>query len=160
MAQKNIDLFSEFGVFSPLEMHSRFEILTEEYSKTINIEALTMRDMIVQEIIPAVSYYTNIMAQSINAKKIANPDLACKVELELLNKISSLLDSLSDKCDVLSSLIEKSKAHGGAELSHFCRQCIVPAMADARKVADELELLVGRTYWPFPTYGDILHYVD
>ena len=160
VAKKNIDLFSEFGVFSPLEMHSRFEILTEEYSKTINIEALTMRDMIVQEIIPAVSYYTNIMAQSINAKKIANPDLACKVELELLNKISSLLDSLSDKCDVLSSLIEKSKAHGGAELSHFCRQCIVPAMADARKVADELELLVGRPYWPFPTYGDILHYVD
>ena len=160
VAQKNIDLFSEFGVFSPLEMHSRFEILTDEYSKTIHIEALTMRDMIVQEIIPAVSYYTDIIAQSINAKKTASPDLSCKVELELLKKISLLLDSLSDKCDVLSSLIEKSKAHGGAELSHFCRQCIVPAMDDARKVADELELLVGRTYWPFPTYGDILHYVD
>ena len=160
VAQKNIDLFSEFGVFSPLEMHSRFEILTDEYSKTIHIEALTMRDMIVQEIIPAVSYYTDIIAQSINAKKTASPDLSCKVELELLKKISLLLDSLSDKCDVLSSLIDKSKAHGGAELSHFCRQCIVPAMDDARKVADELELLVGRTYWPFPTYGDILHYVD
>ena len=160
VAQKNIDLFSEFGVFSPLEMHSRFEILTDEYSKTIHIEALTMRDMIVQEIIPAVSYYTDIIAQSINAKKTASPDLSCEVELELLKKISLLLDSLSDKCDVLSSLIDKSKAHGGAELSHFCRQCIVPAMDDARKVADELELLVGRTYWPFPTYGDILHYVD
>ncbi|MBO4717011.1 MAG: glutamine synthetase III [Spirochaetales bacterium] len=160
VAQKNIDLFSEFGVFSPLEMHSRFEILTDEYSKTIHIEALTMRDMIVQEIIPAVSYYTDIIAQSINAKKTASPDLSCKVELELLEKISLLLDSLSDKCDVLSSLIEKSKAHGGAELSHFCRQCIVPAMDGARKVADELELLVGRAYWPFPTYGDILHYVD
>ena len=160
VAQKNIDLFSEFGVFSPLEMHSRFEILTDEYSKTIHIEALTMRDMIVQEIIPAVSYYTDIIAQSINAKKTASPDLSCKVELELLEKISLLLDSLSDKCDVLSSLIEKSKAHGGAELSHFCRQCIVPAMDGARKVADELELLVGRAYWPFPTYGEILHYVD
>ena len=136
VAQKNIDLFSEFGVFSPLEMHSRFEILTDEYSKTIHIEALTMRDMIVQEIIPAVSYYTDIIAQSINAKKTASPDLSCKVELELLKKISLLLDSLSDKCDVLSSLIDKSKAHGGAELSHFCRQCIVPAMDDARKVAD------------------------
>ena len=160
VAQKNIDLFSEFGVFSPLEMHSRFEILTDEYSKTIHIEALTMRDMIVREIIPAVSYYTDIIAQSINAKKTASPDLSCKVELELLKKISLLLDSLSDKCNVLSSLVDKSKAHGGAELSHFCRQCIVPAMDDARKVADELELLVGRTYWPFPTYGDILHYVD
>ena len=79
---------------------------------------------------------------------------------KMLVKTEKLLDYLSDKCDVLSSLIDKSKAHGGAELSHFCRQCIVPAMDDARKVADELELLVGRTYWPFPTYGDILHYVD
>ena len=100
------------------------------------------------------------MAQSINAKKTANPALSCKIEQSLLEKISSLMDVLSERCDVLSSLIEKSKSHGGSELSHFCRQCIVPAMEDARKVADELELLVGRVYWPFPTYGDILHYVD
>ena len=160
LAQKNIDLFSEFGVFSPLEMHSRFEILTDEYSKTIRIEALTMRDMIVQEIIPAVSYYTSILAQSINAKKTANSGLACRVEGSTLEKASNLLDVLSERCDVLASLIDKSTSHGGAELSHFMRQCMVPAMEDARKVADELELMVGRMYWPFPTYGDILHYVD
>ena len=160
IAQKNIDLFSEFGVFSPLEMHSRFEILTDEYSKTIHIEALTMRDMIVQEIIPAVSYYSSILAQSINAKKTANPGLACKVEGATLEKVSTLLDVLSERCDALSTLIDRSALHGGAELSHFTRQCIVPAMEDARKAADELELIVGRMYWPFPTYGDILHYVD
>ena len=160
IAQKNIDLFSEFGVFSPLEMHSRFEILTDEYSKTIHIEALTMRDMIVQEIIPAVSYYSSILAQSINAKKTANPGLACKVEGATLEKVSTLLDVLSERCDALSTLIDRSASHGGAELSHFTRQCIVPAMEDARKAADELELIVGRMYWPFPTYGDILHYVD
>ena len=160
IAQKNIDLFSEFGVFSPLEMHSRFEILTDEYSKTIHIEALTMHDMIVQEIIPAVSYYSSILAQSINAKKTANPGLACKVEGATLEKVSTLLDVLSERCDALSSLIDRSASHGGAELSHFTRQCIVPAMEDARKVADELELIVGRMYWPFPTYGDILHYAN
>jgi len=160
IAQKNIDLFSEFGVFSPLEMHSRFEILTDEYSKTIHIEALTMRDMIVQEIIPAVSYYSSILAQSINAKKTANPGLACKVEGATLEKVSTLLDVLSERCDALSTLIDRSALHGGAELSHFTRQCIVPAMEDARKVADELELIVGRVYWPFPNYGDILHYVN
>jgi glutamine synthetase len=160
IAQKNIDLFSEFGVFSPLEMHSRFEILTDEYSKTIHIEALTMRDMIVQEIIPAVSYYSSILAQSINAKKTANPGLACKVEGATLEKVSTLLDVLSERCDALSTLIDRSALHGGAELSHFTRQCIVPAMEDARKAADELELIVGRVYWPFPNYGDILHYVN
>ena len=160
IAQKNIDLFSEFGVFSPLEMHSRFEILTDEYSKTIHIEALTMRDMIVQEIIPAVSYYSSVLAQSINAKKTANPGLACKVEGATLEKVSTLLDVLSERCDALSTLIDRSALHGGAELSHFTRQCIVPAMEDARKAADELELIVGRVYWPFPNYGDILHYVN
>jgi len=158
--QKNIDLFSEFGVFSPLEMHSRFEILTDEYSKTIRIEALTMRDMIVQEIIPAVSYYTSILAQTINAKRTANPAIQCRAENATFEKVSGLMDSLAEKCEVLSSLIDKTASYSGSGLSHFTRQCIVPAMEDARKVADELELLVARPYWPFPTYGDILHYVD
>ena len=158
--QKNIDLFSEFGVFSPLEMHSRFEILTGEYSKTIRIEALTMRDMIVQEIIPAVSYYTSILAQTINAKRTANPAVQCRAENATFEKVSGLMDALAEKCEVLSSLIDRTATLSGSGLSHFMRQCIVPAMADARKIADELELLVARPYWPFPTYGDILHYVD
>ena len=160
VAQKNIDLFAEFGVFSPLEMHSRFEILTDEYSKIIRIEALTMRDMIVQEIIPAVSYYTSILAQTINAKRTANPAVQCRAENSTFEKISGLMDALAEKCEVLSSLIDKTASYSGSGLSHFTRQCIVPAMEDARKVADELELLVARPYWPFPTYGDILHYVD
>ena len=160
VARKNIDLFAEFGVFSPLEMHSRFEILTDEYSKIIRIEALTMRDMIVQEIIPAVSYYTSILAQTINAKRTANPAVQCRAENSAFEKISGLMDALAEKCEVLSSLIDKTASYSGSGLSHFMRQCIVPAMEDARKVADELELLVARPYWPFPTYGDILHYVD
>ena len=57
VAQKNIDLFSEFGVFSPTEMHSRYEILNEVYSKTVHIEAVTLHDMMVQQIIPAASSY-------------------------------------------------------------------------------------------------------
>ena len=158
--QKNIDLFSEFGVFSPLEMHSRYEILTDEYAKTIHIEALTMRDMIVQEIIPAVTSYTSDLSQAINSKKAAMSSLSCKAESDLLERIASLTDILYERNAVLSSLIEKSASHRGPELAHFCRKCIVPAMADARLVADELELLVGRDYWPFPTYGDILFYTD
>ncbi|MBO4393090.1 MAG: glutamine synthetase III [Spirochaetales bacterium] len=158
--QKNIDLFSEFGVFSPLEMHSRYEILTDEYAKTIHIEALTMRDIIVQEIIPAVTSYASDLSQAINSKKAAMSSLSCKAESDLLERIASLTDILYERNAVLSSLIEKSASHRGPELAHFCRKCIVPAMADARLVADELELLVGRDYWPFPTYGDILFYTD
>ena len=158
--EKNIMLFSEFGVFSPVEIHSRFEILTEEYSKTIHIEALTMRDMIVREIIPAVSYYSSSLSNTINSKKAAMPGIECRAESDLLSRISGLIDRLYDSNAVLSSVIEKSAEHGGADLANFSRRCIVPAMEDARRIADELELLVQHVYWPFPTYGDILFYTD
>ena len=158
--QKNIELFSEFGVFSPVEMHSRYEILMDEYSKTIHIEALTMRDMIVRQIIPAVSSYTSELSRAINAKKAAMPGLECRAESDLLARISPLLDGLYGSCGVLSSTIEKSASRSGADLAHFSRQCIIPAMADARRMADELELLVPHDRWPFPTYGDILFYTD
>ena len=159
VAQKNIDLFSEFGVFSPTEMHSRYEILNEVYSKTVHIEAVTLHDMMVQQIIPAASSYASFLAQAINSKKAAVPALQCRSEISTLERVSELTDVLSEKVALLQSLIDKSAMHSGAELSHFVRACIVPAMEDVRSVSDELELLVGKDYWPVPTYADILFYV-
>ena len=160
VAQKNISLFSEFGVFSSVEMNSRFEILNEEYSKTIHIEALTMHDMIVQQILPATTFYATSLAQAINQKKTAMPELKCSTECELLSKVSRLTDELSEKTAALDAAVEKGAGYSGAELAHYSRRNIVPAMEEARKIADELELLVGKHYWPFPTYGDILFYVN
>ena len=159
VAQKNIDLFSEFGVFSPTEMHSRYEILNEVYSKTVHIEAVTLHDMMVQQIIPAASSYASFLAQAINSKKAAVLALQCRSEISTLERVSELTDVLSEKVALLQSLIDKSAMHSGAELSHFVRACIVPAMEDVRSVSDELELLVGKDYWPVPTYADILFYV-
>ena len=159
IAPKNIELFSEFGVFSPAEMHSRYEILNEVYSKTVRIEAVTLRDMIVQQIIPAVSSYSSFLAQAINSKKAAVSALRCRTEVSLLERISELNDTLSDRVELLQSLIDKSASHSGSELAHFIRACIVPAMEDVRKVSDDLELIVGRDFWPIPTYADILFYV-
>ena len=159
IAPKNIELFSEFGVFSPAEMHSRYEILNEVYSKTVRIEAVTLRDMIVQQIIPAVSSYSSFLAQAINAKKAAVSALQCRTEVALLENVSELNDTLSDRVALLQSLIDKSASHSGSELAHFIRSCIVPAMEDVRKVSDDLELIVGRDFWPIPTYADILFYV-
>ena len=160
VAEKNIELFSEFGVFSPVEMHSRYEILNEEYSKTIHIEAVTMQDMITQQIIPAATFYATSLAQAINQKKEAMASLKCATESALLAKVSELTDVLSDRNGVLASAVEKSKAHSGSDLAHYTRENIVPAMEAAREVADKLELVVGKHYWPFPTYGDILFYVN
>ena len=160
VAEKNIALFKEFGVFSSVEMYSRFEILNEEYSKTIHIEAVTMQDMVAQQIIPAATFYATSLAQAINQKKTAIPELKCSTERNLLSKVSELTDVLAERTAVLTSIVEKSAEHSGAELAHFSRQCIVPAMESVRECADELELLVGKHYWPFPTYGDILFYVN
>ena len=160
VAEKNISLFSEFSVFSPVEMQSRYEILNEEYSKTIHIEAVTMLDMIAQQIIPATTFYATSLAQAINQKKAAMPELKCATEVSLLSKVSTLTDKLSEKHAALEAVVEKSKKHSGSDLAHFTRENIVPAMEAARAVADELELLVGKNYWPFPTYGDILFYVN
>ena len=160
VAEKNISLFSEFSVFSPVEMQSRYEILNEEYSKTIHIEAVTMLDMIAQQIIPATSFYATSLAQAINQKKTAMPELKCATEVSLLSKVSTLTDKLSEKHAALEAVVEKSRKHSGSDLAHFTRENIVPAMEAARAVADELELLVGKNYWPFPTYGDILFYVN
>lgn len=88
------------------------------------------------------------------------PELKCATEVSLLSKVSTLTDKLSEKHAALEAVVEKSKKHSGSDLAHFTRENIVPAMEAARAVADELELLVGKNYWPFPTYGDILFYVN
>ena len=160
VAEKNVALFSEFSVFSPVEMQSRYEILNEEYSKTIHIEAVTMQDMITQHIIPAATFYATSLAQAINQKKEAMPSLKCTTESALLSNVSELTDLLSERNNALASVVEKSKGCSGSDLAHYTRECIVPAMEAAREVADKLELVVGKHYWPFPTYGDILFYVN
>lgn len=159
-AQKNIDVFKEFNVFSPSEIFSRYEILNEVYCKTIHIEALTMRDMSIRQIIPAASAYASRLAEGINAKKAAMPYLACKADSVLLEKVSGLVDMLAERTEVLASTVTNSSNYKGSDLAHYTRECIIPAMADVRDVADKLELIVEKKYWPFPTYGDILFYVD
>lgn len=158
--EKNIRVFEEFGVLGPKEIHSRFEILNEEYSKTIHIEALTMLDMIVRQIIPAASDYASELSATVAGKKAAMPSLKCRAELVLLENISDLTDALSDKASLLSSAVENGSSLSGPDLAHFTRECIIPVMVDARSIADKLELLVAKEKWPFPTYGDILFYVD
>ena len=109
----------------------------------------------------APSYHsTDNLSQAINARKAAMPVLECRAESDLLSRICPLLDRLYESCAVLSSSIGKCAIRSGADLAHFSRQCVIPAMEDARRIADELELLVPHDRWPFPTYGDILFYTD
>ncbi len=156
---KNINVFKEFNIFNDIEMHSRYEILNEEYSKTVHIEALTLIDMVKKDIIPAVSTFTTDLASSISVKQGINPQLKCYAENDILEQASNLLDSLYEEEQKLESLVEIAKNEEGSALAHFTCNEIIPQLSSVRVVADKLELLVGSEYWPYPGYGQMLFYI-
>ena len=160
MAPKNIALFEEFGIYNSVEMHSRYEILHEEYSKTIHIEALTLIDMINRQVLPAVLKYSSALASGLVQKKTALPGMNIVAEEERLAEIEGLISKLYSANKVLDNAVKLSSGYEGSSLSHYSRSEIIPAMDEVRKHADQLELIVGREYWPYPTYGEMLFYVE
>ena len=153
--EKSINLFEKFGIFTEAELESRAEILYEQYAKTINIEALTMIDMARKQIIPSVIEYTNMLADTIIKVKEAGAN--ANVTVKLLNTIEEKLEEMQSALEVLTA--DETKAHAmkvGKEQAFVYRNEIVPAMEALRKPADELELLVSKEYWPFPTYADLI----
>ncbi len=160
IAPKNIALFEKFGIFNSVEVHSRYEIMHEGYSKTVNIEAVTMVDMINKQILPAVMTYTSDIAKGIEAKKKAMPELECYAEKARLADVEALMTSLYKSSAELEKCIAGAEGLEGSALSHYYRSTVIPAMAEVRKSADSLELIVGKKYWPYPSYGEMLFYVD
>ena len=156
VSEKNIKLFTAHKVFSETEMHSRYEILMENYCKVLSIEAFTMLEMARRDILPATLAYSKAIADVALSKKALLPTLNCISEETLLQKLSYLCDSLTKKIEALSNAL----AENGFDclLSHakHSRDTLVPAMAELRAVADELETIVAKEYWPYPTYGDLL----
>lgn len=159
VSEKNVQLFTKHKVFTKAEMHSRYEILLENYSKTIHIEALTMLDMVKKYIIPAVVNYQNDLAETASRKKSFS-GVTCVLEESLLSKLAKLSDSLYRKMEDLEGAVLQMKDYGDSlELAKFCRESIFMKMQTLRGVVDELEALTGLKYWPLPTYGEILYSV-
>lgn len=157
-AEKNIKLFGNFGIYSPKEVRSRSEIHHEEYSKTVNIEALTMHDIVMEDIYPACVKYSTVLAENINKVRKALPDANTQSEEEILRRVLKLTNDLYAECTVLEITLREAQSLSGSLQSHYYRTDVLPRMAALRKIADELELIVGREYWPMPTYSDILFY--
>lgn len=157
-AEKNIKLFGEFGIYTEKEVGSRMEIHHEEYSKTVNIEALTMYDIALRDIYPASVKYASSLAKSIVRMKEALPSLNTHSQEEILERITKLNNELYGECNILNITINEAHNLSGSLQSHYYSTDVLPRMERVRKICDELELLVAREYWPFPTYGDILFY--
>ena len=157
IADKNVKMLTAHKIFSPAELHSRYEILLENYSKTVNIEALTMVDMARKEILPAVEGYTKSLAETLAAKKAAVAGLPCKYETATIAKLSELSDEIADATADLDSEIAKFQAiEDVTEAANDIRDVILSKMDALRAVCDEAETITAKEFWPFPTYSDLL----
>ncbi|NLK95796.1 MAG: glutamine synthetase type III [Clostridiales bacterium] len=154
---KNVALFEKHNVYTKAEIYSRYEILLENYAKVINIEAVTLRDMLRKQIIPAVTSYMKDLSDTIIAKNSIGLSNSCDLEKGTLTKVSNAANSLYQETEKLANLLVKVEdVNEGYDLASYYRNTIIPQMEAARKYADELELLVGKEYWPIPTYSDLL----
>ena len=155
--EKNIKVFEKHGVYTKAEMESRCEISLENYSKVINIEALTETDMLRKQVIPAVVDYMKDLTETINGK--ASCGITAEMEKSLLTEISELANNLYTATNKLDDATKKAADIEDVEaLAKYYNQTVLVAMEDARVYADKLETLVGKEYWPFPTYSDLLFY--
>jgi glutamine synthetase len=157
---KSIDVFSRHHVFTETEIRSRYEILLENYCKTLHIEALTMTDMVKKEIIPACIGYENELSQLLYRKKACG-GYDCALEEHILGKISNLSACLLKKLDILenTTLEAKTECCDALSLAKFYHDRVFGAMSELRLVVDELETLIARKYWTLPTYAEILYSV-
>nr|WP_321296119.1 glutamine synthetase III [uncultured Sphaerochaeta sp.] len=157
---KSIALFEKFGVLNETEIHSRYEIVLENYCKTINIEALTMVDMVRRQILPALSKFAGDLAHSANEKLALLKGSSLSYEKSLVQQLCMLTDTLDDHVGALENLVlEARMVTDVTKASRFYHEKVLPAMAQVRAVSDEAELLCDASYWPIPTYDELLYSV-
>ena len=154
---KSMEMLIRQKVYTETELRSRYEIMLENYCKTIEIEARTMSEMVSKEILPAVEKYTASVADTAAKKLTLVPVLSCSYEKHLVQKLSALADgiekgglALDETLAALSTVTETT------QLAEEIRDQLLPKMAELRAVADEAEVLTAKEFWPFPTYGELL----
>ena len=160
LSEKNIDLMSEMNVLSPVEMQSRYEVELEHYSKVINIEALTTLGMARRQLIPAALEFLSSVSETAAAKKAVSEALSTKTEEKILTSVTKDVDDMNEAADKLDDLMNKVDSITGTyELAeYYCKQ-VVPAMSEVRAAADHCEIIIGKDYWPLPSYSEMLFYV-
>ena len=161
LSEKNIRLMDEMNVLSPVEMQSRCEVELEHYSKIINIEALTSLGMARRQLIPAALEFMSAVAETAAKKRAVSDKVSIKTEEQILTSVSKDTDDMNAACDKLDELMAKvDSIEGTYDLAAYYAGTIVPAMEELRAAADHCEIIVGKDYWPLPSYAEMLFYVS
>ena len=157
IADKNIKLFETHGILTRDEVVSRYEIMLENYSKVINIEALTMLEMARQDIIPAVCEYIKLLSDETAAKKLVCASVNCSMEENLISALSDKLSALFENLEELDKEVHTAHNMSGAQkAAEYYHDTVLARMEKVRGIADYMEVYTAKEYWPFPTYGDLL----
>ena len=155
--KKNIELFERNKVFTEREVVTRTDIMLENYSKVLNIEALTMIDMAKQDIYPAVESYIASLCGALKEKKGTLPGVSFPAQERMVAKLASDAERMLERAEMLDSLLVESKAYESpARLALFLADKVIPVTQGLRAYADGMELNTAASVWPFPTYGEIL----
>ena len=155
ISQKNIDLVTSHGIYTEDEFRARYEIYLDAYRKIINIEAKTCLDMALHQILPAAMRYTKDLCEGILSKKTVG--IPCQAE----DAIAKQLSDATDKMYQCTEALRKDLLHipeGKENMVNYYHDTIVTDMQQLREQADILESLTDKSYWPYPTYSDLLFY--
>ena len=154
---KNVEMLTAHGVYTEEELRSRYEIMLENYCKTVCIEAQTMSDMARKQILPAAARYAADVARAAADKKSLDGEISCGYETKLVKKLTAVTESIDARVDALDSTIARFKTICDVtEGANFIRDEMLSRMTVLRSAADEAETLTAESAWPFPTYGELL----
>ena len=155
--EKNIALYERHKVFSRAELLSRYGISLENYCKLCNIEAVTMYKLVKKNVLYVATAYAGELSEAALAKTAFLPEADCTYERDTVHRLSGISAGLHQKVtELFDSLCEAEETLDSLEKARFFRETVLVKMAELRELADELELIVSRRHWPFPTYGDLL----
>ena len=159
--QKNVDMLMAHKVFTEAEIHSRCEIMLENYVKTVNIEGLTMVDMVRKNYLPAMERYLYRLSQTTVLMRQVSPTVKCNYEVSTMERLSELTDDILEAVKSLEEALVDVKKQGDIfKTSEFVRDVMLPRMDALRKCVDEAEMLTSQRDWPFPSYGQLLFSVN
>ena len=153
--EKNVELFTRHHIFSPEEIHARYEIMLENYSKALQLEGRTMVEMMEKDLLPALLTHTGDTATAVGAKQAMGLSTGC--DKELLQELSSLYESITVNTKALTAnLAAVSSITDVLETARFCHDSILANLETIRSFADRAEALIPDRLLPYPTYDQLL----